>query len=92
MASDLDLHCLQGPFSLLADTRNGFNKYIFSLPQDAMDRLQHEIHVDNLYMLMLVGVHRKAAVSCAFQPRHDKTNKMSVRPAKTQISLDIRPV
>ena len=25
-------------------------------------------------------------------PQHDKTNKMSVRPAKTQISLGIRPV
>ena len=29
---------------------------------------------------------------CLIEPRHDKTNKMSVRPAKTQISLDIRPV
>ena len=27
-----------------------------------------------------------------FEPRHDKTNKMSVRRAKTQISLGIRPV
>ena len=27
-----------------------------------------------------------------FEPRHDKTNKMSLRPAKTQISLGIRPV
>ena len=27
-----------------------------------------------------------------FEPRHDKTNRMSVRPAKTQISLGIRPV
>ena len=27
-----------------------------------------------------------------FEPRHDKTNKMTVRPAKTQISLRIRPV
>ena len=27
-----------------------------------------------------------------FEQRHDKTNKMSVRPAKTQISLGIRPV
>ena len=27
-----------------------------------------------------------------FEPQHDKTNKMSVRPAKTQISLGIRPV
>ena len=28
----------------------------------------------------------------ANEPWHDKTNKMSVRPAKTQISLGIRPV
>ena len=27
-----------------------------------------------------------------YEPRHDKTNKMSVRPAKTQNSLGIRPV
>ena len=27
-----------------------------------------------------------------FKPRHDKTNKVSVRPAKTQISQGIRPV
>ena len=27
-----------------------------------------------------------------YEPRHDKTNKMSVRPAQTQISLGIRPV
>ena len=27
-----------------------------------------------------------------YEPRHDKTNKMTVRPAKTQISLGIRPV
>ena len=26
------------------------------------------------------------------EPRHDKTNKVSVRPAKTQLSLGIRPV
>ena len=29
---------------------------------------------------------------CKNEPRHDETNKMSVRPAKTQISLGIRPV
>ena len=28
----------------------------------------------------------------SFEPRHDKTNKVTVRPAKTQISLGIRPV
>ena len=30
--------------------------------------------------------------TCIFEPRHVKTNKMAVRPAKTQISLGIRPV
>ena len=25
-----------------------------------------------------------------YEPRHDKTNKMSLRPAKTQISLGVR--
>ena len=28
----------------------------------------------------------------SFEPRYDKTNKMAVRPAKTQMSLGIRPV
>ena len=32
------------------------------------------------------------AKSEIYEPRHDKTNKMGVRPAKTQISLGIRPV
>ena len=27
-----------------------------------------------------------------FEPQHDKTNEMTVRPAKTEISLGIRPV
>ena len=27
-----------------------------------------------------------------YEPRHDKTNKVNVRPANTQISLGIRPV
>ena len=27
-----------------------------------------------------------------YEPRHDKTNKVTVRQAKTQISLGIRPV
>ena len=27
-----------------------------------------------------------------YEPPHDKTNKMTVRPAKTQISLSIHPV
>ena len=34
----------------------------------------------------------RVAVSDIYEPAHDKTNKMTVCPAKTQISLDIRPV
>ena len=30
--------------------------------------------------------------SLIYEPRHDKTNNVDVRPAKTQISLGIRPV
>ena len=30
--------------------------------------------------------------TCLCEPQHDKTNNMSVRPAKTQISLGIHPV
>ena len=33
-----------------------------------------------------------ALYSTIIEPPRDKTNKMSVRPAKTQISLGIRPV
>ena len=32
------------------------------------------------------------SVPTVYEPRHDKTNKMSVCPAKTQISLNMRPV
>ena len=28
----------------------------------------------------------------SYEPRHDKTNKVTVRPAKTQISLGFLPV
>ena len=46
-----------------------------------------------------VGMIRNAVSRCSrlklvkvqYEPQHDKTNKMSVRPAKTQISLGIRP-
>ena len=31
-------------------------------------------------------------IQVTYEPRHDKTNEMSVSPAKTQISLGIRPV
>ena len=38
------------------------------------------------------GLTDKLTEPSAFELRHDKTNKMSVHPAKTKISLSIRPV
>ena len=40
----------------------------------------------------VLSVARLSLADPSFEPRHDKTNKMAVRPAKTQISLGIRPV
>ena len=43
-------------------------------------------------------IHNKMVAHCMkysvvqYEPPHDKTNKMTLRPAKTQISLGIRPV
>ena len=42
--------------------------------------------------LVEIYLNRNTFRSKKNEPRHDKTNKMSVRPAKTQISLGIRPV
>ena len=37
-------------------------------------------------------IYNSVASESAFEPRHEKTNKMGMYPAKTQISLDIRLV
>ena len=39
-----------------------------------------------IYTMLAEQVHK----TCTYETRHDKTNKMSVRPANTQISLGIR--
>ena len=48
-----------------------------------------------LIAFLLLGVSEISGVSDItgiYEPRHDKTNKMAVCPAKTQISLGTRPV
>ena len=37
-------------------------------------------------------MNQTTAIPTIYEPQHDKTNKMDVRPAKTQISLGMRPV
>ena len=39
-----------------------------------------------------MSVRKTRPLRAVYEPRHDKTSKMSVRPAKTQISLCIRPI
>ena len=49
-----------------------------------------------VYQFYLVLINHQNSIdgsmSLIKEPRHDKTNKMAVHPAKTQISLGIRPV
>ena len=44
------------------------------------------------WRLLKISLDLNPEYSLGFEPRHDKTNKVSVCPAKTQISLGIRPV
>ena len=53
-----------------------------------------QLQYQNISLFLMTWVQLKAmwCNSEISEPRHDKTNKMSVRPAKTQISLGICPV
>ena len=57
--------------------------------------LNASLCTDKAYVLFLMARHHffcNKTADFLYEPRHDKTNKVSVRPAKTQISLGIRPV
>ena len=41
---------------------------------------------------MYASLDENAVKYVLYESRHDKTNKLTVRPAKTQICLGIRPV
>ena len=49
-------------------------------------------HSVPLESIVLINSNACGVLLGSCEPPHDKTNKMSVRPAKTQISLCIRPV
>ena len=51
-------------------------------------KTQPRQQISNTYNTSTVVLFLKSSV---YEPRNDKTNKMSVRPAKTQIILGIRP-
>ena len=51
---------------------------------------RYEVLRGEVWSLALLLV--RVFVSAPFEPRHDKTNKMAVRPAKTQIRLGMSPL
>ena len=60
----------------------------------SLSRLETRVQItvcSNSFSLIRV-FHIIMFLSAPYEPPHDKTNKMTVRPAKTQISLGIRPV
>ena len=62
---------------------------------DSLNRVFIPVQVSAFGMFDGVGLDPGIRISVkifTYEPRLDKTNKMSVRPAKTQISLGIRPV
>ena len=83
----------KSPFSnnvLGTGYQNGFVK----LAVLAMRKLRYtysRCHSVQFYSIIIVLSPKLDKID-TFEPRLDKTNKMSVRPAKTQISLGIRPV
>ena len=46
----------------------------------------------NVFKKSCYELHGPVPESTTNEPRHDKTSELTVRPAKTQISLGIRPV
>ena len=55
-------------------------------------RLKNGFTEDEKYHNLMTWLIQEDLDWAGYEPRHDKTNQMSVRPAKTQISLGIRPV
>ena len=71
------------------------NLIILNLKKKKISILTRIFLIKSLYRFFFESVykkHQRHLLITANEPRHDKTNKMSVRLAKTQISLSIRPV
>ena len=58
------------------------------MPSEYIENLLTFLYRNTLLKSSAIGYFKNKT----FEPRYDKTNKISVRPAKTQISLGIRPV
>ena len=78
--------------NLASHYTSAFSQGLSHCYQKLYIRSDQLISINNL--LISINNHKLSHIEdrSGYDPRHDKTNKMSVRPAKTQISLGIRPV
>ena len=86
-------HCMSWMWRLWGSWRlcgGGLWIYYFSTAQIVDDVMV--LWIQHITTAIFWMVWRKSDGCSEYEPRHDKTNTMSVRPAKTQISLCIRPV
>ena len=67
---------------LMLSLERAWNHIHFSRISDQLKDTEFWLHFGNI-----LGTTKNSS-----EPRHDKINKVTVRPAKTQISLGIRPV
>ena len=73
-------------------TNSPYKKFtLLAIEYEYMPHVAHRTLMDFLLLEESSRMLKRLAYNI-YEPRHDKTNKMSVRPAKTRISLGIRPV
>ena len=83
MATIFDIQADFITVCLMINEKEQLNESIISVNID--------VRIQDLHKATTVYVWKRSS-KIVFEPPHDKTNKMTVRPAKTPISLCIRPV
>ena len=63
--------------------------FIFNMEETCMH--VYILSVDIEEDTIILDKHSTYPTDIMYEPRHDKTNNVAVRPAKTQISLGFRP-
>ena len=70
-----------------------FTLFCICKPQEVHSWKFNNLHSDEINQQQKVNKHNLVKnIAGKYEPQHDKTNKVTVRPAKTPISLGIRTV
>ena len=87
---DLGLHCLPRPLCLKTEDHYGI--ITSGSTADQEHTYISSEHIQTAYILCSYWWEWSSHEVSTCEPPRDKTNNVAVRPAKTQISLGIRPV